>query len=432
MKAPRKRLVPPVNREFVGLVVPATVWFAAFAAGCGTSLQPTEESGVLTVYEGLLHNGDFAFAQPATLPTAGEIVIKGSIELPGDVDVYDLGPAAAGDAVVADVIAQDGLNAVAALFDGGETVIDANNDRLYYGGNPNPLMSQTIRVTSGNLYLGIAASTATHFATPSGSPTGAYSVRVSRQPGRAVNPPRPQIVWLDFEGGDSVEIGSEPVVVMLPFTAEAMSVRFVGQTEYIIDRLLALMRQDLAPYNVTLLDSRHHTEPTEAHSTVFFGNYHALYPGIADSVDAGNKKLEGEAIVFSEDLTMFESLQPTADEAAQALANFAAHELGHLLGLEHTSEPGDLMSTTSTSRQILELNAEYRRARLESAVFPIGWQNSEALLLLNVGRNPSENARWRRDDLIPANNRAALRDLQGIPDVLFPMCRNCAGQGCGR
>jgi hypothetical protein len=429
MAEPSLRRVFSLSRKFIESlpVVCATTALVAQLAGCGTT-PPTDEFGDLPrVYEAAGFNGDFASAQAVTPPADSEIVIIGALDVPGDVDVYDLGPAASGDAVVADVTGQGDLNAVAALFDGDGALIDANNDRAYYADNFNPLIRQTVRRNSANLYLGIAASTAKHFSSPSESPTGNYSVRLSRAGGVALNPPERQVVWLDFEGGDSVQIGFEPVVVMQPFTAEAMSIRFAGQTEYIIDRLLALIQQDLDPYNVTLLDSRHHTEPTEPHSTVFFGNYNSIYPGIADSVDAGNTKLEGEAIVYSEALSMFESLQPTADEAAQALANFAAHELGHLLGLEHTSEAGDLMSATSSPRQILEMNSEYRRARLEAPIFPIGWQNSAALLLLNVGRSPSENGRWRSDDLIPANNRAALRDLQCIPDVPFPMCGKCAG-----
>ncbi|HKQ49749.1 MAG TPA: matrixin family metalloprotease [Phycisphaerae bacterium] len=433
-----------VHREYLDavLVVGAIALLLGFVTGCGTTLLPTDESAKrapLTngevapvqspVYEDGNDNSEFTSAQPATLPADGEIVIEGAIEVDGDIDVYTLGPASAGDVVVADVTGNGGLNAVAALFNGESELIDANNDRSYYAGNLNPFISQTIRQDSPNLYLGVAASTATHFAS-SGAPTGSYSIRLSRRPAGTVNPPRPQLVWLDFEGGESVQIAWEPVVVMNTFSAEAMSSRYAGQTDYIIDRLIAQMRQDLAPYNVTLLDSKHHTRPTEAHSRLFFGNYNASYLGLADSVDTGNNMLTQEAIIYSEDLAMFESLEPTVDEAAQALANIAAHELGHLLGLEHTSESGDLMATASSARQVLEVDAEYRRARLEPTIFPVGWQSSGALLLLNLGRSAANNGRWMLDDLIPASNLGPMRDAQGIPDIPFSMCGKCTGEGC--
>jgi len=427
------------------VIVGAIVLLVGFVTGCGTTILPSDENAARSplvdgevppvlspVYEDGIDNSEFASAQPATLPADGEIVIEGTIDAQGDIDIYALGPATAGDVIVADVTGHDGLNTVAALFDGYQDLIDANNDRAYYSGNLNPYTSQVVREDSPNLFLGVAVSSATNFASNSGQyATGSYSVRLNRRPGGTVTPPRPQVVWLDFEGGESVRIAMEPVVVMHAFSAEAMSSRFEGQTENIIDMLIAQMRRDLAAYNVTLLDSRHDNRPTEAYSKLYFGNYNASYLGLADSVDTGNVMLAQEAIIYSEDMTMFESLQPTVEEAAQALANTAAHELGHLLGLEHTSEPGDLMATASSARQILELDAEYRRSRLERTIFPAGWQNESSLLLLNVGRNPTENGRWRLDDLVPASNpQAAMRDSLGMQDISFSMCGRCAGDNC--
>lgn len=437
-----RRLFGELLDAFV--IVGALVLLVGFATGCGTTVLPggenasraPVESGELPpvqspVYEDANDNSQFDFAQPATLPVSGEIVIEGTIDPSGDIDMYALGPVVAGDVIVADVTGQDGLNAVAALFDGYGDLIDANNDRAYYSGNYNPYIGQVIREDSPNLYLGIAASTATQFASASSSTTGSYSMRVSRRASGSVTPPRQQTVWLDFEGGAQVQIALETPVVMNTFSAEAMSSRFAGQTEYIIDLMISQMQRDLAAYNVVLLDSKHHGRPAEPYSKLYFGNYNANYLGLADSVDTGNVMLGQEAIIYSEDIAMFEGLQPSAEEAALALANIASHELGHLLGLEHTGEPGDVMATASSARQILEMDAEYRRARLEQSIFPAGWQNNTSLLLLNVGRNPTENGRWRMDDLIPPKNQAAMRESLGLPDIPLPMCGRCAGENCG-
>ena len=56
--------------------------------------------------------------------------------------------------------------------------------------------------------------------------------------------PSPGDVFLDFEGGDHVQIGLEPIEVMRPFSAESISDRFAGQTDYIIDLLVQHMGRD--------------------------------------------------------------------------------------------------------------------------------------------------------------------------------------------
>jgi hypothetical protein len=88
------------------------------------------------------------------------------------------------------------------------------------------------------------------------------------------------------------------------------------------------------------------------------------------------------------------------------------------------------MATASSARQVLEVDADYRRARLEPTIFPVGWQNSSALLLLNVGQSGAAGGRSILFDPIPANNRAAQRDADGTPDILVPMCGKCAGEAC--
>jgi hypothetical protein len=380
------------------------------------------------VNEAASDNDSFAAAQGATMVPGGAITIDGRIDFSGDVDVYALGPAAAGDLVTIEVTGRDGLNTVAALFERSGDLIDANDDRSYYGGRLDPFISARISAATDNLLLGIAVSQAAYFASTEGRyDSGSYSVRVTHVGGGSATPPRVQYVWLDFEGGEEVQIGGEQIELMRRFNVESISTRLAGQTDYVIGLILQHMAHDYAGYDVVLLNSKQHSPPLEPHSQVFFGNFHSAFLGLADNVDAGNLNHQQEAIVYAEDIRLFESLRPSAEEVAQALANIGSHELGHLLGLEHTRDPEDLMATAATARQVLEVDASFVRASLSTGVFPIGFQNNPVVLMQNVGGPgvPEGSARQRLRDVLPVQQDTSFRDAIDLSELPVFRCGRC-------
>lgn len=349
-----------------------------------TALLP-ENTGNLTAYTGqeVEPNDTFTAPQPISLPPKSLIDIQASLSTVGDIDIYDIGAVPAGQQISVAASCSQDLNLAAAVFDEQQRLLSCNDDRSWQV-DTEPSLATVIRHDCQHCYVVIAASPTVTQA------QGSYTLRIMRDD--TVDPQaRPQVLYLDFAGRKFVRLPDGTTADIPAFDARNIDVSYAGQTAAMEDAIIQRMRHHYARFDVQLVSSTEvPTIPQDA-SIIYFGLYSPELLGLADSVDEYNTDLSQMAIIYTDTFSLFMPLSPSVDEMAQAIANVASHESGHLLGLEHTQDWGDLMDTTAPADALMK-DQEFKTAPLYNQVFPIGQQDAVMLLTETVGANPNASA----------------------------------------
>jgi len=329
-------------------------------------------------------NDQFSDATAVTVPSEGSLDLIGRISAESDIDVYDLGAVLPGDRLTVAVDNDLGVDLAAALFDDQGRLIAYNDDR-WWQFDLRPRLAVTARHASEHCYLVVAAS-------PVGSNgVGDYTATVLWEE-TIVPAPRPQTVYLNFAGAEGVTLPTRAPADIPPFDAANIDGSFAGRTSAMIDAIVQQVRADFARFNVQVLSSSEGPAPSGSITTVHFGLYDPGLLGLAESVDAYNADLTQQAIIFTDTFSIFMPLEPSLQDMAQAIANVASHEIGHLLGLEHTQDWTELMDTTAPAFALLD-DQEFGLAPLYGQVFPIGQQDGALLIAEATGWSASASAR---------------------------------------
>jgi len=139
----------------------------------------------------------------------------------------------------------------------------------------------------------------------------------------------------------------------------------------------------------------------KVYSTVIFGGtLDTGLLGLAESVDRDNANRTDKAVVLTEEIArdylkfMDADSSVRIEQAINAVANTGAHELGHILGLEHATEvnvaePDNIMNYNSIE---VDLMVQHFEERNDYWYQDLGFTNEIDLLLRNIGSGTAMGA----------------------------------------
>ncbi len=320
------------------------------------------------------------FAQPVAieLQHLSTVVVDGLIDRDADVDVYDVGLLAAGDHLEIEVVRSSGeLDPTVGLFDDLQRIYAENDDGELPGSGDSAVLQLDMRRTAQRFFVAVTRSR-------DGLTQGGYRMMLTVTRSENVPPAMPQTAFLDFDGAsvDSPILGT---MQLGPFDAGDISTLYANDTDLIVDRIIDVVRENYSEFDVSIVTTFDPQPPASPFSTIYFGGFSATVFGISEQVDAFNFDFCDDGIVYTESFgPMVFFRTPSAIEIGTAIGNVAAHELGHLLGLNHVRNASDIMDAASPANTLLR-EQQFMDSILDPRIFPIGSQDSALLLMETVG-----------------------------------------------
>jgi len=259
---------------------------------------------------------------------------------------YGLGPLSRGDLVELEPLS-DRISHVY-LYDSDFTLIPAGATRDFDGRRR--IVQVPIPCDSSAVYLRLDLEFL--------SETGESIARLTRRSDGAPLTPRPQTVVLHFSGQTEVLFRSGWLLPTEIGPIDEGAARQAAVEEF---RVL------YAPFNLTVLTDED-PPPDGPFSVIYIGPAEPPfdYYGFSETVDGRNAYQDDVAVVDANRPAIALARLLGPDVYGRALGAIAAHEMGHLLGLYHVSDPDALMTGAQCQGTDLDIERMLRRQLREA------------------------------------------------------------------
>ncbi len=304
----------------------------------------------------------------------GVAVFSGELTDPTQVEVWDLGPMVPGHRLIVDLTGS-GNNLSIGLFDRNYQVRMISHNR-YNSKDPYAILH--VDEFIDNMLLVVSSD-------PLEASSGSYVVNVTREDDGESSESGHQTVILNFGGGSQIAIGSVSVPTLAAFNAVDLDASWFGRTDEMRQIVMQSMQRVYEGLDLEFYFDDDPDAPQTNRAVVYFGGENPRNVGLAATIDYGNRKKEQNAIVYTMNFAKYIAYGYSHIDLAQGFANVAAHELGHLLGLNHSDLPIDVMNVSPTVEALLTPQHFAEDAGLAPAVFPVGWQDGARRVFETVG-----------------------------------------------